>query len=73
LKIKLKGCHFYTIEVTEAETQAMPNTASRMRLRNGRSAGSGAYVRVILARRSKLISDQMAAPVPEIMEGSVYV
>jgi hypothetical protein len=45
LKIKLKGRHFKTIEVTEAESQALlntlKNTTSRMLLQNGRSAGNG--------------------------------
>jgi hypothetical protein len=26
LKIKLKGCHFDTVEVNEAESQVVPNT-----------------------------------------------
>jgi hypothetical protein len=57
----LKG----TIEVIEAEVQAMltlsQNKTSRMHLKNGRSAGNGAYMRegttsrVMVANRPKLV------------------
>jgi hypothetical protein len=43
LKVELKGIPFDTIEVIEAESQAVLNTTSRMHLKNGRSAGNGAY------------------------------
>jgi hypothetical protein len=46
LKIKLKGRHFDTIEVIEAESQAVLNTLTehdfRDACKNGRSAGNGA-------------------------------
>jgi hypothetical protein len=49
LKIKLKGHHFDTIEVIEAESQAMLNTLReyefQAHLKNVRSAGNGAYAR----------------------------
>jgi hypothetical protein len=45
LKIKLKGHHFDTIEVTEAELQAVLYTLTEHNLqdafKNGRSAGKG--------------------------------
>jgi hypothetical protein len=47
LKIKLKGRHFDTIEVTEAESQAILNTLSehdfQHAFKNGRGAGNSAY------------------------------
>jgi hypothetical protein len=47
LKIKLKGRHFDTIEVIEAESQAVLNTLTEHdfqdAIKNGRSAGNGAY------------------------------
>jgi hypothetical protein len=64
LKIKLKGRHFDTIEVIEAESQAvlntLANTTSRMHLKDNRSAGNGAYAqnettsRVMVTSRSKV-------------------
>jgi hypothetical protein len=60
-KIKLRGRHFDTIEVTEAESQVMLNTLTenyfQIAFKNCRSAGNGAYVwkgttsRVIVASR----------------------
>jgi hypothetical protein len=47
LKIKLKSRHFDTIEVMEAESQAVLNTLTEHDFqdgfKNGRSAGNGAY------------------------------
>jgi hypothetical protein len=47
LKIKLKGRHFDTIEMIEAESQALLNTPTEHgfqdAFKNGRSAGNGAY------------------------------
>jgi hypothetical protein len=64
LKIKLKGRHFDTIEVMEAELQAMLNTLTEYdfqdAFKNGRSAGNGAYMRkgntsrVMVARRPEV-------------------
>jgi hypothetical protein len=49
LKIKLKGSHFDTVEVIEAESQAVLNTLTEHdfqdAFKNGRSAGNGAYGR----------------------------
>jgi hypothetical protein len=62
--MKLKGRHFDTTEVMEAEPQAVLNTLTehdfRMHLQNGRSAGNGAYgrkgttSRVMVASRPNL-------------------
>jgi hypothetical protein len=62
LKIKLKGHHFGTIEVMEAESQAVLNTLTKHEFqdafKNGRSTGNGAYAmketisRVMVASRS---------------------
>jgi hypothetical protein len=55
------------------------NTTSRMHLKNGRRAGSGAYARkgttssVMVASMPEVSFEQIAAPVPEIMDGSLYV
>jgi hypothetical protein len=78
LQIKLIGLHFGTIVMIKAEPQAVlntQNTTSRMHLENGSSAGNGAYSRngttskVTVASRPKVSFYQMAAPVPEIMDG----
>jgi hypothetical protein len=76
LKTKTRCRHFDRIDVIEAESQTVPNTTSRMHLKQGRSSGNGAYMqegefsRVIMDNRPKTIFDQMAAPVPEIMDSS---
>jgi hypothetical protein len=64
LKIKLKGRHFDTIEVMEAESQAVLNTLREHDFqdvfKNGRRAGNGEYARmeitssVIVASRTKV-------------------
>jgi hypothetical protein len=77
LKRKLKGRHFDITEVIEAESQVALNTTSRMHLKNGRSAENRAYMqkgatsRVMAASRPKVSFDQMAAPIPEIMDSPV--
>jgi hypothetical protein len=82
LKIKLKGHHFNTVEVMEAELQAVLNTLTEHgyhdAFRNGRRGGNSAYARkgtaskVTVGSRPKVSFDQMAAPVPEIMDGYLY-
>jgi hypothetical protein len=72
LKIKLKGCHFDTTEVMEAESQAVLISLTEHdfqdTFKNGRRAGNGAYERkgttsrVMVANRAK---------VSEIMDGSL--
>jgi hypothetical protein len=60
LQIKLKGRHFDTIEVIEAESQAVQNNLTENDLKNDRSSGNGAYVRngtisrVMVASRPKV-------------------
>jgi hypothetical protein len=80
-KIKLKDCHFDIIEVIEAESQAVLNILTehdfQNALKSGRSTGNGVYSqkettsRVMVGSRSKLVFDQTAAPVPEIMDGTL--
>jgi hypothetical protein len=80
LKTKLKDRHFNTTEVTEEETHALLNMSqsmtSMMLLNKGRSNGNGAYakkrttLRVMVANRLKLLFNQMATPIPEIMDES---
>jgi hypothetical protein len=80
LKVKLKDCHFDTNEAIEAESQAVLSTLTdhgfQDTLRNGRSAVNGAYrlttSRVIVASRPKVSFHQIAGPVPEIVDGSLY-
>jgi hypothetical protein len=64
LNVKLKGRHFDTTEVIEAESQAALNTLTEHdfqdAFKNGRSAGNGTYARkgttsrVIVACRPKV-------------------
>jgi hypothetical protein len=64
LKKKLKGRHFDTIEVMEAESQAVLNSLTEHdfqdAFRNGRSSGKGAYAwkgtasRVMVASSPKI-------------------
>jgi hypothetical protein len=46
MKLKLKGCHFDTIGVMKAESQAVLNSLTehgfQESVKNGRSAGNGA-------------------------------
>jgi hypothetical protein len=80
LKTKLKGRHFDTTRVIQAESQALLNSLTQHDFpeafkTNGRSAGNCAYARKGTTSRSvgsKLIFGQMAAPVPEIMDESLY-
>jgi hypothetical protein len=46
MKIKLKGCHFDTIEVMEAESQTVLNTLTEHDFQDseGRSTENSAYV-----------------------------
>jgi hypothetical protein len=67
LKIKVKGCQFDTIEVIEAESQAVlntptpsQNTTSRMHLKDGRSARNGAY------GWNEIISEMMVGSRPKV-------
>jgi hypothetical protein len=82
LKIKLKGRHFDTTEVTEAELLAALNTLTEHdfqdEFKNGRRTGNGAYawkgttLRVMAASKPKVACDQMEATVSEIMGGLLY-
>jgi hypothetical protein len=66
LKIKLKGLHFDTNEVIEAESQTMLNTLTELdfqhAFKNDRSAGYDAYarkgtiLRVMVASRPRVSS-----------------
>jgi hypothetical protein len=71
--IKLKGRHFYKIEVIEAKSQAVLNILTEYdfqdALKNGRALLRGRWWPVGI----KLISDQMAATVTEIMDRSLHV
>jgi hypothetical protein len=52
---------------------------SRMHLKSGRSTGNGAYAqngtssRVMVASSPKVSFDHIESPVPEIMDGFMYV
>jgi hypothetical protein len=70
-----------TIEVTEAELQAvlntLKNTTSGMHIKNCRRSGNSADVhkgttsRLMVASKPTVF-DKMAAPVPEMMGSSLY-
>jgi hypothetical protein len=76
--MKQEGRHFNTTEVIEAESQVVLNTLTeddfRDAFQNGRSADNGTYARKgttsrLMGISPKLFLDQIAAPVPEIMDG----
>jgi ribosomal protein L12E/L44/L45/RPP1/RPP2 len=69
LKIKLKGRHFDTIRVIEAESQAVLNTLKEHDIQDVFKKMAEALGMVHMCGSF----DQMAAPVPEIMDGSLYV
>jgi hypothetical protein len=60
LKIKLKGRHFDTIELIEAESQAVLNTVTERDLqdgfKNGKSAVNGACARKGTTSRAMMAS-----------------
>jgi hypothetical protein len=79
LKIKLKGRHFDTVEVIEADSQAMMNTLTehdfqdalkkkRQALETVHNRGRGPLRGQRWPAGSKLVFDKMAAQVPEIMD-----
>jgi hypothetical protein len=84
LKLKPNGSHFDTIEVIEVESQAVLNTFTehdfkdasknwqkrweqRIRTEADYFEGDGGSV------GSNLVLDQMASPVPEIIDGSLHL
>jgi hypothetical protein len=83
LKKELKGLYFDTMEIIEAEMQALLNTLIKHdflgTFKSGRSSGNCIYPRKGTTSRrwcpegQKLVFDRMAAPVPEIMAGSLYL
>jgi hypothetical protein len=60
LKTKFKGRHFDTTEVIEAESQAVLNTfiedGFQDALKNGRTAGIGAYTPKVTTSRAMVAS-----------------
>jgi hypothetical protein len=83
LKIKLKGHHFDTIVMIEAKSQAVLNTLEEHDFQDAFKKIAEALGTVHTHERGllqgqwwpigpKLILDQMAAPVPEIGDGSMY-
>jgi hypothetical protein len=83
LKIKLNGIHFDTTEELEEASQAVLNTlteqTSRKHLKLAKALGTVHTRGRGLLRGwwwlvgTKLIFDHMEAPVPEIMDGSLYM
>jgi hypothetical protein len=82
LKIKLKDRHFDTIVEAEAELLGALNTLKEhnfqdafikrlKRLEGCIIAEEG--LTLMAASRPKLVFDQMAAPIPEIIDGSFYI
>jgi hypothetical protein len=74
-----KGRHFDTVEVTEAESQAVLNTFTEHDFQDAFQKWQKRWERRVPAEGDyylrpvgpKLVSDQMAAHVPEIMDGSM--
>jgi hypothetical protein len=74
--------HFDTVEVIEAESQAVLNSLTehnfqdalkKWQKRWGRCIrAEGAYFAMVVSRPKVSFFYQMAAPVPEIMDGSLY-
>jgi hypothetical protein len=84
LRIKLEGRHFDTIEVMEAESQAVLNTFTEHDFQNAlgnsirgkgtvHTCGKGLFRGLWWLVRPKLVSDQMAAPVPEIKDICIFI
>jgi hypothetical protein len=80
LKTNLKGCHFDTIKVIEAESQAVLNTLTEHDFQDAFKQWQRRWERCIRAEwdyfwplGSKLVFDQMATTVPEIMDGSLCI
>jgi hypothetical protein len=77
LEVKLIVCHFDTIEVIEAELQAVLNTLTEHDFQDAFKNWQKRWERFILAefnyfegdggQQPQRVSVQMAAPVPEIM------
>jgi hypothetical protein len=78
LKIKLEGRHFGTSQGIEVEPQAVLNALTEHNLQgaftnNGITANGGELLRALWWQIGpKLVFDHNAAPVPEIMDNSLY-
>jgi hypothetical protein len=80
LKIKLKGRHLDTTDVIKAESQAVLKTLTEHDLQDAFKKWQKHWERCIrmegdyfeVASRPEASFDQMAAPVWEIMDGSLY-
>jgi hypothetical protein len=82
VKVKLKGRHFDTVEVTKADSQAVLNSLTEHGIQDAfkywQKRWERAYSpkrtssRAMVASRPKVSFYQMAAPVPGIMDGYLY-
>jgi hypothetical protein len=70
LNIKLKGCHFDTIEVVEAESQAVLNTFTEHDLQDTCKKLAEALGMVYTRGKGTTSRVMVAAKVPEITDGS---
>jgi hypothetical protein len=80
LKVKLKGRHFDTVEVTKADSQAVLNSLTEHGIQDAfkywQKRWERAYLpkrtssRAMVASRPKVSFYQMAAPVPENLDDS---
>jgi hypothetical protein len=78
---RMKGCHFDTVEVTEAELQAVLNILTEHdfqdALKNSRSAGycayscKGTFLSLLITTMPKVSFYWMEAPVPKILDCSL--
>jgi hypothetical protein len=70
--MKLEGLHFYTVELIEAESQAVLNTLTEHDFQDAFKKWQKRWERCIHAEWDYFEGDggQMAPPVPEIMDTS---
>jgi hypothetical protein len=76
VKIKLKGRHFDTTEVLEAESQAVLNSLTEHdfqdAFKNGTSAGNGAYARKGTTSRLMVVSRPKVGFRPDVSKSPGY-
>jgi hypothetical protein len=80
LKVELKSCYFDTFELIEAESKSVLNILTEHDFQDAfencqkhwkrHIYAEGDYIEYDLASRRKVF-DRMAAPVPDIMDGSL--
>jgi hypothetical protein len=83
LKLKIKGCHFDTVDVVEAELQVVLNTLTEHDFQDSFKKMTETLVEAHTHGRGllrgwwwpvgpQLVFDQVVSPVPDIIEDSLY-